>query len=213
MTPLYKKSDPEDKANYRPISVLPSLSKVYEKTLYKQLNSFFDTKLSPHLCRFRSRYSTQHALSNLLFNWQNCLDKSGVIGTRLMDLSKAFDCPPHALIIAKLHAHGLDHDSLRLIRSYLSNRYQRIKLDSVFSSWMQTIIGVPQDSILGSLLFNIFLIDLLVINLKSIVCNFANDNTFYYCGKTTENVIKNLQSDLKVVLKGFRNDQMTANPG
>ena len=78
---------------------------------------------------------------------------------------------------------------------------------------MQTIIGVPQDSILGSLFFNIFLIDLLVINLKSIVCNFANDSTFYYCGKTTENVIKNLQSDLKVVLKGFRNDQMTANPG
>ena len=68
VTPLYKKSDPEDKANYRPISVLPSLSKVYEKTLNKQLNSFFGTKLSPHLCRFRSRYSTQHALSNLLFN-------------------------------------------------------------------------------------------------------------------------------------------------
>ena len=69
VTPLYKKSDPEDKTNYRPISVLPSLSKVYEKILYKQLNSFFETKLSPHLCGFRSKYSTQHALSNLLFNW------------------------------------------------------------------------------------------------------------------------------------------------
>ena len=65
MTPLYKKKDPEGKTNYRPISVLPSLSKVYEVILYKQLNLFFETKLSPYLCGFRSSYVTQHALSNL----------------------------------------------------------------------------------------------------------------------------------------------------
>ena len=102
--------------------------------LYKQLNLFFETKLCPYLCGFHSRYCTQHALSNLLLNWQNCLDKSRVVGTILMDLSKAFDCLPHDLIIAKLHAYALDHDSLRLIRSYLSNRHQRTELDSVFSS-------------------------------------------------------------------------------
>ena len=131
-----------------------------------------------------------------------------------MDLSKAFDRLPHDLIIAKLHAHGLDHDSLRLIRSYLSNWHQRIKLESVFSSWMQTIIGVPQGSILGPLLFNnIFLNDLLFINLRSIVCKFADDNTLYYCGETTENGIKKLKSDLKIVLKWFRNNQMMANSG
>ena len=128
-----------------------------------------------------------------------------------MDLSKAFDCPPHALIIAKLHAHGLDHDSLRLIRTYLSNRHQRTKLESVFSSWIQTIIEVPQGSILGPLLFDIFLNDLLLTNLTSNVCNFADDKTLYYCRETTENVIKNLQSDLKIVLKWFRNNQMMAN--
>ena len=78
---------------------------------------------------------------------------------------------------------------------------------------MQTIIGVPQGSMLGLLLFNIFLNDLLLINLRLIVCNFADDNTLYYSGETTENVLKNLQSDLKIVLKWFRNNQMMAKSG
>ena len=111
LTPLSKKRYPEDKRNYRLISVLPYYPKSMKK-YYKQLKSSFKTKPSPHLCEFRSRYSTQHALSNLLFNWQNCLDKSGVVGTILIDLSKAFDCLPHDLIEAKLHIYGLDHDNL-----------------------------------------------------------------------------------------------------
>ena len=135
MTHLYRKSDPDDKTNYQPISVLPSLSKVYEKILCKQFNSFFETKLYPHSTGFGSRYNVQHALSNLLFDWQNCLDISGIVGTIITDLSKAFHRLPHDLIIVKLHAYGVDHDSLRrLIRSFLSNQNQRIKLDSVLSS-------------------------------------------------------------------------------
>ena len=106
--PIFKKDEPFEKANYRPISLLSSLSKVYEKLIYQQLNTFFENKLSPLLCGFRSRYSTQHALLNLINKWHSCLDNSGVVGTILMDLSKAFDCLPHELILAKLHAYGVD---------------------------------------------------------------------------------------------------------
>ena len=91
--PIFKKDDPFEKANYRPISLLPSLSKVYEKLIYQQLNAFFENKLSPLLCGFRSR----HALLNLINKWHSCLDNSGVVGTILMDLSKAFDCLPHGI--------------------------------------------------------------------------------------------------------------------
>ena len=108
--------------------------------LYKQLNSFFETKLSSPLCGFRSSYNTQHTLSNFLFKWQNFLDKSVVVSTILMDLSKAFDSLPHDLIIAKLHTYGLDHDSLRLTKNYLSNRHQIMKLGLVFISWIKTIM-------------------------------------------------------------------------
>ena len=106
--PIFKKDDPFEKANYRPFSLLPSLSKVYQKLIYQQLNTIFENKLSPLLCGFRSSYRIQHALLNLINKWHSCLDNSGVVGTILMDLSKAFDCIPREFILAKLHASGVD---------------------------------------------------------------------------------------------------------
>ena len=89
---IFIKEDPVEKANYRPISLIPSLSKVYEKLIYQQLIKFFENKLSPLLCGVRSRYSTQHEFFNLINKCYSCLDNSGVVGTILVDLSKAFDC-------------------------------------------------------------------------------------------------------------------------
>ena len=86
--PIFKKDDPFKKENYRPISLLPSLSKVYEKLIYQQLHAFFENKLSPLLCGFRSRNSTQHALLNLINKLHSCLYNSRVVSTILMDLSK-----------------------------------------------------------------------------------------------------------------------------
>ena len=138
-----------------------------------------------HLSGFRSRYSTQHALSILLFKWQNCLEKSELVCTILMDLSKALVSILYDFITAKLHAYGVDYDSLSLTLSYLLNRQHRIKVDSVFRSRLETIIRVPQGSILGRLLFNMSLNGLFLISLRSIVCSLADDSTLYCCGETT----------------------------
>ena len=98
-------------------------------------------------------HNTQHALFKLLHSWQKELDQKGFVGTILMDLSKAYDCIPHDLLIAKLECYGIDKIGLSLILDYLSRRKQRTKIGSSYSSWYDIIRGVPQNSILGPLFF------------------------------------------------------------
>ena len=130
-----------------------------------------------------------------------------------MDLSKAFDCLPHELVLAKLHAYGVDIKSLKLLQDYLSNRTQRVKLDSTFSSWLKILLGVPQGSILGPLLFNIFLNDMLWFVEKTDICNFADDSTIHSWAKSVNDVIENLQSNVKIALKWFKDNQMMPKTG
>ena len=135
VTPIFKKNDKSLKENYRPVSVLPCLSKVFERSILIQLANYFEKILHTHLCGFRSKYSTQHALLRMIGQWNQCLDGSGKVGAVLMDLSKAFDCIDHDLLLAKLSAYGLDSKSVGLIKCYLRNRFQRTKIDATFSTW------------------------------------------------------------------------------
>ena len=135
ITPLHKKGRKDNKENYRPVSILPTLSKIFEKILFEQMSVFFGKFLSSQQCGFRKGYSTQHCLLNLLEKWNNCVDKGKVFGALLTDLSKAFDCLDHELLIAKLNAYGFNLPALRLIHDYLSNRKQRTKIDDNYSSW------------------------------------------------------------------------------
>ena len=144
IVPVFKKEDQNDKTNCRPISLLPLISKIFEKFLYEQIGDFPNKILSPKLCGYRKGRSTQHALLNLLQNWQKCLDKSGVVGTVLMDLSKALDCLPNDLLLAKLSAYGVDESTITLIADFLSNRYQRVKIGSTFGSYLEILRGLPQ---------------------------------------------------------------------
>ena len=125
------------------------------------MSNFFEDIFSKYQCDFHKGYSAQHCLLVMIEKWKRIVDYGGVFGALLTDLSKAFDCIPHDLFIAKLEAYGFQIDALKLIYDYLLNRKQRVKINETFSSWKDIEFGVPQGSILGPLLFNIHLCDLL----------------------------------------------------
>ena len=115
--------------NYRPVSILCNFSKIYERCIYDQIQLFFDSLLSKYQCGFRRGYNAQHCLITLIEKWKKSVDNGGAFGALLTDLSKAFNCLPHELLIAKLDAYGFDKSSLKLMHSYLSNRKQRVKIN------------------------------------------------------------------------------------
>ena len=197
---------------YRPVSILHLISKVYERAIFNQLSEYMQKILNKTLCGFRKAHSTQHALFRLFQAWQKELDNSRNVGTILMDLSNAYECIPHDLLIAKLEAYGLNKISLNILFDYLNNQKQRTKIGCSLSSWYDIITGIPQGSILGPLLFNIFINDLFLLQIESEICNFADDNKLYSCDKELGMVISNLKSDMTNILNWFRYNSMKANP-
>ena len=122
VSPVYKKADNMYKGNFRPVSVLTTISKMYESIMNDQLIIHFTSLLNDLLSAFRKGYSCQTLLLKCIERWKCALDENQFVGVLFMDLSKAFDCLPHRLLIAKLKAYGLDISACKLIASYLSNR-------------------------------------------------------------------------------------------
>ena len=131
----------------------------------------------------------------LIERWKNTLDQNGYGGATFMDLSKAFDTINHDLLITKLGAYGFDTESLKLIRSYLTNRFQRTKMNTSFSSWSKLFSGLPQGSVLGPLLFNICINNLFCLTEMTDVCNYADDTTYHACDLDLKSLITRLEHD------------------
>ena len=147
----------------------------------------------------------------MLEKWESVVDKEKSFGELLTGLSKAFDCLPHEILLAKLHAYGFSIAALRLIHSYLTNRKQRTKENLSYSPWEEILFGVPQGSILGPLLFNIFLCDLFFIMNETDFASYADDNTPYRTASILDEVIKSLEHDSMMLFQWFSGDQIKAN--
>ena len=122
ITPVFKNESRNRESNYRPVNILPLISKAFEKVMNKQLSMNFEETLSKFQCGFRKGFSTQHCLLLMFEKWKRAVDNNKVFGALLTDLSKAFDCISHDLLIAKLNAYGLSLSALKLVHNYLQNR-------------------------------------------------------------------------------------------
>ena len=212
ISPIYKKKDDMIKDNYRPVSILSIFSKVYETIIADQLMDYFKDIFDNMLCAYRKKYGTQHVLVKLIDSWKCALDENKYAGTLLMDLSKAFDCVPHGLLIAKMHAYWLTRNACEFMASYLSDRHQRVRITNEKSTWMPLLKGVPQGSCLGPLLFNIFMNDIFYFMESCDLINYADDNTLSAVSNTIDMVISSLGQDTESAIKWFVGNFMQVNP-
>ena len=131
--PIYKKKSRHQVENYKPVSILNAFYKIYEKYIYNSVISFVDNFLSVFISAYRRTYSSNHVLIKLIENWKQSLDKNRLVGAVLMDFSKAFDCIPHELLIAKMHAYGFDLNSPTFFYSDLETWKQNAKINNANS--------------------------------------------------------------------------------
>ena len=147
----------------------------------------------------------------MIEKWQRSVDGGGQAGALLTDLSKAFDCIDHELLIARLYAYSFDKNSLYFINSYFKGRKQRTKVNSCHSAFAEFLFGVPQGSILGPLLFNIYICDLFLENSDVDIANYTDDNTPYACSSDLDSVIFKLQKNTEIIFRWFYNNNLILN--
>ena len=148
----------------------------------------------------------------MIENWKTQLNQRDKFGVIIMDLSKAFETLNHNLLIEKPKVYGLDLNAALFIKGCLTNRYQRCKIRNSFSKWEIIIAEVPQGSIFGSLLFNIFINDIFLYVENSDLCNYADDSTLYAYGKSLSIIIENPKADFERISTWFHENCMVVNP-
>jgi hypothetical protein len=218
--PLLKKGDNKVVKNYRPISLLTSFSKIFEKVIYIRLSKHVmnNAILAIEQYGFRSNSSTEKATFKLLNDVLQALNNKAYVGGIFCDLKKAFDCVNHELLMKKLEFYGIVGNAYALIKSYLSDRHQRVLIDDNLShsynssAWGKIKHGVPQGSIIGPLLFLFYINDLpKVLNNDSKPGLFVHDARIIVSNSNLANFKNNLTSSFKQLNAWFNINLLSLN--
>ena len=213
VTPIFKSGNKEELSNYRPISILPICSKILEKIVHKQLYKYVTDNdlMYDGQSGFRKQHSTSTALVKTIDEWNMEIDKGKYVGAIFVDLSKAFDMVNHRLLINKLNSLGITGIENNWFNSYLKNRTQCVSINGTVSTNNIIMSGVPQGSILGPLLFLLFINDMPENILNSTVDMYADDTLIYMCHEDPNVIAKCLNEDLASLSKWLDDNLMKAN--
>ena len=211
--PIHKSGSKSDPCNYRPISILPTISKIFEKHVNKHLMAYMNKYNIIHESQsgFRRKHSCQTALVKLIDQWMAGIDKGDTIGSMFIDFRKAFDLVDHKILIQKLAAYILSRSSLIWFISYLESRQQTIQYDKGMTTFSNILSGVPQGSILGPTLFLLFVNDLPLF-LKHCYCDlFADDATIHTSSSDKNAINEEISTDLLQIVYWSQRNKLPIN--
>ena len=213
VVPIYKKESPEEFGNYRPVSVLPCLSKILERIVHDRCCNFLDAKeiLYKRQYGFRHNHSTYMAVLDFIKDLNNAIDDNMYTAGIFMDLSKAFDTIDHDILLHKLYHYGFRGISYKWFENYLSNRKQFVSFNGAQSSNEHVICGVPQGSILGPLLFIVYMNDICNTSTLLSFILFADDTTVCYSDSNVKRLCETMNRELKEVVNWFKCNKLSLN--
>ena len=213
VTPVHKSGDTQVVSNYRPISILSAISKVIEKVVAEQLAAHLDLKsfLHPMQFGFRKKHSTESACCYFLEEIKTSLDQGGVVGAVFLDLRKAFDTVNHEVLLHKLKNYEVSINVHNWVKSYLSGRHQCVRVNGTLSPFLASTLGVPQGSILGPLLFCLYINDLPSVCQDVNTIMYADDTVLYTHGKNVTEVAVKLTKAMNKVSDWLYNSCLTLN--